>query len=109
MSYDSTFTPKGPTVLIGTTVLQAPPSNPAEQCTSYRVRCLVSGYLMWAPSNTASPAAPTLTVAAPVAGTPSNNTIGQNAGEVETFCLPINAWFKSSNAAGFEVTPGEGV
>lgn len=107
--YDSTFTPKGQTVLIGTAVLQAPPTNPSEQCTSYRVRCLVTGYLTWANSETSSAAAPTLTAAAPTAGNPVTNTLGMTANGVETLSLPSNCWFKSSNAAGFEVTPGEGV
>lgn len=107
--YDSTFTPKGQTVLIGTSVLQAPPTNPSEQATSYRVRCVVSGYLTWAPSETTSAAAPTLTAAAPTAGNPVTNTLGMLAGGVETFSLPTNCWFKSSVAGGFEVTPGEGL
>jgi hypothetical protein len=40
--------------------------------------------------------------------TPAVNTIGMTTGGVETFTLPQNAYFKSSVANGFEVTPGEG-
>lgn len=104
--YDSTFTPKGPTYLVGTATVQCS-SAVGEQCTSYRIRCLASGYLAWAASQTTT--APVLTATAPANGVPSTNTIGMTIGGVETLSLPQNAWFESSVAAGFEVTPGEGV
>lgn len=106
--YDSTFTPSGPTVLVGVSVVQvnAATQNAVEP-TSYRVRCLATGYLAWYPSQTVG--APTFTAAAPTAGNPASNTIGMNAGGVETFSFPQGGYFLSSVAAGFEVTPGEGV
>lgn len=107
--YDSTFTPKGPTVLVGTSVVQATGTNPNEQCTSCLVRCLVTGYLSWMTSELGTTTAPAITVAAPTAGVPSANTIGMTAGAVQTLGLPVNAWFKASAAAAFEITPGEGV
>lgn len=109
MAYDSTFTPKGPTVLVTTSAVQVLPTQDGERCTAYRVRCLVSGYLAWAVSEIAVGATPAITAAAPSAGTPSPNTVGMLANAVETFTLPQSAWFKSSVVNGFEVTPGEGV
>lgn len=107
MAYDATFTPKGPTILVTTSVQQALPTQDADRATSYRVRCLVAGYLTWAtPEISTTP--PTITAAAPTAAVPAVNTIGMLAGGVETFTLPQNAYFKSSVANGFEVTPGEG-
>lgn len=106
MAYDATFTPKGPTILVTTAVQQALPTMDSDRATSYRVRCLVAGYLAWASSETT--VAPTITAAAPTAAAPAANTIGMSVGGVETFTLPQNAYFKSSVANGFEVTPGEG-
>lgn len=108
MAYDATFTPKGSTVLLGVTVLQIQPTNVDEQATSMLVRCLVTGYFAWLPGKLGD-TAPSITVTAPTAGVPSANTIGMSIGQVQTFQLPQNAWFKSSVAAGFEFTPGEGV
>lgn len=105
--YDATFTPKGPTILVTTAVQQALPTMDSERATSYRVRCLATGYLAWAsPEQSTTP--PTITAAAPTAAVPAVNTIGMTTGGVETFTLPMNAFFKSSVANGFEVTPGEG-
>jgi hypothetical protein len=104
--YDSTFTPKGPTVLVTTSVVQALSTSDSDRATSYRVRCLATGYLTWTSSEVS--ATPTLTAAAPTAATPAVNTLGMTTGGVETFTLPQNAFFKSSVANGFEVTPGEG-
>lgn len=107
MSQDSAFTPYGPLTLIGTAVVQVASTtlvNPA----SYRIRCLVAGYLSWAPSTGSVPptiGAPT----APTAGVPSVNTIGMSVGQTEVIALPPNAYFLSNNAAGFEVTAGEGI
>jgi hypothetical protein len=51
----------------------------------------------------------TIAAVAPSAGVPSPNTLGMAVGTVEKFTLGPNMYFISSNAAGFEVTPGEGV
>jgi hypothetical protein len=104
--YDSTFTPKGPTILVTTAVQQALPTVDNDRATSYRVRCLATGYLAWASAEVSAP--PTITAAAPTGAVPAVNTIGMTTGGVETFTLPQNAYFKSSVANGFEVTPGEG-
>ena len=109
MAYDSTFTPKGPTYLIGISAVQANASNPSEASTSYRVRCLATAYLEWVTNNDVGAPPPVLTVTAPSAGVPQTNTMGMTIGGVETFTLPPNAWFQSSVAAAFEITPGEGV
>ena len=109
MANDSTLTPKGPTVLVGTTVVQVNAANPNEYSVSYRVRCLVTAYLAWSTNNDVTPGAPVITATAPSAGTSQPNTLGMTAGAVETFTLPPNAWFVSSVAAAFEVSPGEGV
>ena len=110
--YDGTFTPKGSTVLVSTTPVQVLPTNPQEACNSYRIRCLVSGYLEWGQSEgdaLTGAAAPSITAVAPALGVPQANTIGMTVGGVETLTLPFAAWFVSSVASGFEVTPGEGI
>ena len=109
MAYDSTFTPKGPTYLVGITPIQASPYNPNEASTSYRVRCLATAYLAWVTNNDVGAPPPVITATAPSAGVSQANTMGMTIGGVETFTLPPNAWFISSVAAAFEVTPGEGV
>lgn len=108
---DSTFTPAGPTVLVGTTLVQVdPPSSNPTQRTSFRVRCLVAGYFTYTPAlaSNVAPTSPT-TSTAPSAGSPQANTIGMAAGNTETFTLPQNCWMVASAAAAFEVTPGEGI
>lgn len=102
MGIDTTFMPLGPTTLVGVTPLLLVPKGTGAAGTSVRVRCLVTGYFSW--GNTSSVAAPVT----PVAGTPSINTIGMTAGGIETFELSAMSWFVSSNAAGFEMTPGQG-
>src|SRR5689334_18659925 len=107
MSQNSAFNPTGPTVLVGTSVVQAPATNMVTP-TCYRVRCLVTGYLSWATSQ--NPTAPTMSApTAPTAGVPQDKTLGMTAGGVECFILMQNCYFLSSVAAGFEVTPGEGI
>lgn len=101
-SQDSTFAVWGPVNLIGTTPVQVLTTN-GQSPTSYRVRCLVTGYLSWSPNSGV------ITPVAPTAGVPSANTVGMTAGTVETFALTPNAFFQSSNAAGFEISPGEGM
>ena len=103
---DATFQVWGPLNLIGTSVVQVVTTN-QQQPTSYRIRCLVTGYISWAPSSGGVPTINTPT--APSAGTPSPNTIGMTAGGVETLGLPPNAYFLSNNAAGFEVSAGQGL
>jgi len=79
-----------------------------EQTTAYRIRCLVAGYIAWAPMLAAN-AAPTLTATAPTLNVPSINTIGMAVGQTEVLMMPNCAWWISSVASGFEVTAGEGV
>lgn len=101
MANNSAFGPNGPTVLVGVSAVQVQATqNVVVQ--SYRVRCLVTGYLTWGPTNSVT------SVGAPAAGVPSANTLGMTAGNVESFCLP-NGWFIASGAGAFELTPGEGV
>ena len=102
MAIDATFQPQGPTVLVGTTAVQVP--GAAGGSTSYRIRNISASvqYFSW---GTASVGAPV----APVAGTPSANTIGMLGGSVETFCISSNPFLIAGTATGFEVTPGEGV
>lgn len=114
---DSAFSPQvgGQTFLVGVTRIQVPAyggqGNTGATATSYRVRCLVSGYLQFAVSSIAAglTTAPTMSAGAPADAVPVTNTIGMTAGQTEVFDLPMNCWFLSSVAAGFEVTPGEGV
>jgi hypothetical protein len=105
---DGTFQVWGPLVLVGTSPAQVVTTNGVLP-TSYRVKCLVTGYFSWAPANPSgtTPTIPTPT--APSAGVPSPNTIGMTLGQTETFQLPPNAWFQSNNAAGFEIAPGQGM
>lgn len=110
MAYDGAFTPRGPTVLIGTVPTQVVSGDNVAP-TAYRIRNLsaAAAYLGWAtplPLN----ATPTIgTVSAPVLGTPSPNILGLGPGAVEVLYLGANAWFKASAATTFEVTPGEGL
>ncbi len=103
--YDSTFTPRGPTYLVGITPVQILGSA-NEQCTSYLVRCMATGYFSWTSQLNGTPVMGTPT--APANLVPSVNTIGMLVNAVQTFQLPGNVWLKSSVAGGFEVTPGEG-
>jgi len=86
--------------------------TPANQTatTSYRIRCLVAGYLTWSPVLAAN-ATPTMTSAAPTLapGGQAVNTMGYAAGHIEVLTLPQNAWFISSVASGFEIYVGEGL
>lgn len=107
---EATFTPKGPTVLVTTSVVQVLTTQDGDRATSYLIRCLATGYLAWAPAEFAlDSTAAVITAAAPSAGNPAANTIGMTAGGIQTLTLPQRAFFKSSVANGFEVTPGEGV
>ena len=102
MSVDTTFKPIGATTLVGATALQLVDTEASAGDCTFRVRCLVTGYLTWGPSGVTSKGAP-------VAGTPSVNTIGMTAGGNAAYIeVPAASFFVSSNAAGFEVTPGSG-
>ena len=110
MAYNSPFSPFGPTYLVGTTSVQVKSTN-NDQPTSYRVRNLLgtSQYFSYLPPQPGD-ATQSITVTAPVAGTPSANTIGMLPYSVEIFGgLPGNAWFEADAAAAFEITPGEGL
>lgn len=109
MAYDAAFGPFGQTFLVGTSPVQVSSNNQVGP-TSYRVRNLSSAqqYFAWvapAPGN----ATPTMTVTAPVAGTPQT-VIGMAGTTVEVFGnLPPNAWFQASAAGAFEITAGDGL
>lgn len=106
------FTPFGPTVLVGTSEVQASSGSRNTGPTAYRIRNTSASaqYISWsyAPPNGATPtiAAPT----APTAGVPSANTLGFLPNSVEVIGgIPANAFFRASAVGAFEVTPGEGL
>ena len=106
------FTPFGATVLVGTSEVQVSSGSRNTGPTAYRVRNLLptSQYFSWAPAAPLGGAAPSITVTAPSAGVPSNNTIGMGGYGIEVFGgLPPNAYFKANAAGCFEITPGEGL
>lgn len=110
MAYNSPFSPFGPTYLVGTTSVQVQSSN-GNQPTSYRVKNMLSTtqYFSWLPPQPNN-ATQNVTVTAPVAGTPSPNTLGMLPYSVEIFGgLPNNAWFKADAVGAFEITAGEGL
>ena len=110
MAFTSAFSPFGSTVLVGTTAVQVSTSNNTDP-TNYRVKNMLSTTQYFTfkapqPNN----ATQTITVTAPIAGTPSAQTIGMLPYSVEIFGgLPANSWFKADAAAAFEITPGEGL
>lgn len=111
MSNNSAFSPFGPTYVVGQSPVQVRCSGNM-QATSYRFRNLQTSaqYIAWmaAPPGGGPPTFPTVT--APVQGTPQAQTLGLLGTSVEVFSnLPPDAWFQSTQAANFEVTPGEGV
>lgn len=108
MSNNSAFSPFGPTYVVGQSPVQIKCSGNM-RATSYRMRNLNTGaqYFSWAADNGVTP---TMTVIAPVQGTPQSQTLGMLGTSVEVFSnLPPDAWFCSTGAALFEVTPGEGI
>jgi len=108
---NSAFAPFGATYQIGTSPVQVTNNN-NNNSTAYRIRNLLSTqqYLSWAPPLPLPAGAPTVTVTAPGAGTPSTNTLGFLPNSVEIIGgLPPNAWFAASSAAAFEITGGEGL
>lgn len=104
------FTPMGQTYLIGTSSVQVKAEG-NQTPTAYRIKSLLATtqYLRWAPPDPTGATITVGTVSAPVAGTPSSNTIGFFPGSVEIVALPANVWLKSDGVAAFEVTPGEGL
>lgn len=111
MAYNSSFSPFGATVLVGTSSVQVKTSN-NDNPTSYRIRNLSTSaqYFRWASPLPGDAAVTVPAAAAPSAGVPSQNTIGMLPNSVETFSgLPANAWFIASAAGAFEITPGEGM
>ena len=67
-------------------------------------------YFKWAAPLPSDAAVTVPAIVAPVAGTPSVNTMGMLPSSVETFSgLPANAWFLADAAGAFEITPGEGM
>lgn len=106
--YDSPFRASGPTVLVGVTAVQVSSVNSVNP-SSYRIRNItnLTAYIGWASPNV-STTPPVISTTAPVAGTPSSNLISMSGGSVEVLTFPQNAYFQSSVAAGFEITPGEG-
>lgn len=110
MSNNSAFSPFGPVYVVGQSPVQIKCSGNM-RATSYRVRNLNSGaqYFSWA-ADTPNSVPPTMTVIAPVQGTPQPQTIGMLGTSVEVFSsMPPDAWFCSTGAALFEVIPGEGI
>lgn len=106
---DTAFQPFGPTYLVTGNVVQAVAFN-NQQATSYRIRnvTVTNAYLTWSPA-LPSGSAPSITNVTPAAGVPAPNVIGMVASSVEVFRLPPAAWFQTSVAGTFEVTPGEGI
>jgi hypothetical protein len=102
------FRPTGPTVTVDGTARQVSSTGPTGN-QQYRVRNVngAAAYFAWSTASISSGVAPTMSVTAPVAGTPQANVIGMLATSVEVFTLPVNAWFLAG-AGTFEVTPGEG-
>jgi hypothetical protein len=79
--------------------------------TSYRVRNTSASaqYLSWYAPSPGNPT-PTITVAAPTAGSPKRQTLGFLPSSVEVFGgIPANAWFQADAVGAFEITPGEGL
>jgi hypothetical protein len=111
MSYNSAFSPFGPTYLVGTSSVQVKTNN-NNYPSSYRVKNLLTtnAYLAWLPQEPNDAAVTVSTATAPSAGVPSVNTLGLLPNSVEIFSgIPPNAWFIGSAAGAFEITPGEGL
>lgn len=109
---DAAFAPNGSTVLVDTTPRQVISGSSLQNSTTYRVRNLgaAQAYFTWiTPSLAGGTGAPSgLSATAPAAGTPAPNVIGMLPSSVETFTLPVNAWFQAGVGFTFEVTPGTG-
>jgi hypothetical protein len=103
----SAFSPTGPAYLIGTSPVQVTSTN---NCTTYRVRALLTTAQYFTYVAPSGPTTPSITVTAPTAGVPSTFTVGLLPSTVEVFGgLPPNAWFKADAVGAFEIIPGEGL
>lgn len=103
---DAPFAPGGSSYLVTNAAVQIP----LGAGNSFRIVNLSAvgtpQYLAWGQSNS-------VTVTAPIAGTPQANTLGFLGGTERTIRLPANFngpffWIASS-ATGFLVTPGDGL
>lgn len=103
------FRPTGPTFTVAGTARQGVSDVPTNFM-QYRVRNpnAAAAYFSWNTSSIASGTTPTMSVVAPVDGTPQSNVIGMLPMSVEVFTFPKTAWFLATAGAPFEVTPGEG-
>ena len=99
MANSFTFSPAGPSVLVGVTAVQVPcTAGSGVTGFSFRVRCLVAAYLTWGSTSGVT-----------AVGGPGVNTLGMAAGGVETFAFPAASWFIANVAAAFEISPGDGM
>lgn len=110
MSLDNPFQPKGPTVQVGTSAVQAIPQGTGPSgMVSFRIanNILVTPAATrvgWAPTSAgASAAAPTGATLATAAF-----SINLAAGQVIVLELPASTFFIASAAASIEITPGQG-
>jgi hypothetical protein len=105
MSIDTTFAPRGPTVLVGAAAIQVvnAAGNVASGITSFRVHNVNAAkqQLGWGTTSTNAVAT------AAAAGAPQN-VITIEIGGTIYLELPYNTFFIASAAASFEVTPGMG-
>lgn len=104
MSIDTTFKPIGATALVpaSSATVQVVDKGAYLGVTTFRVRCVIAGYLNWSAQSTVGAAA------APTAGSPSQNTIGMAAGAVAYLEVPASSYFRGDGTATFELTPGMG-
>lgn len=103
MSIDTTFKPIGQTVLVGVAAVAAVDKGAQAGVTTFRIRNtnVAANYITWGPTAAVTAAG------APVAGTPSVNTIGVPIGGVVYLEVPAASFFIAT-LASFEVTPGTG-
>jgi len=96
------FAPSGPAVFVGATATFVTPTQPTSN-SFYIVN--LSGTIQYLTHGLSSSVT---SAGAPVAGTPSVNTVAipANAGKAFTGLFP---WMIASSATGFVVTPGDGV
>src|ERR1700761_6745921 len=110
MSIDTAFQPKAPTILLGTTPVQAiPPGTGPAGMMSFRISNTILGTpapvrFGWGDTSGKTSSA------APTGATPatSNFSINIAAGATVTLELPATAWMVAGTAASLEVTPGQG-
>ncbi len=107
MSVDTTFSPRGPTVLIAVTGAQAvnAAGNNQAGITSFRIHNNAAAKQVIGWGTTAASAAAAAVAAA--AGAPQWS-ITMEIGAVIYLELPYNIFFCGNTASTFEVTPGTG-